>query len=220
MVPTRSGCPGRSGRWQNEHRSDSIRTMDHAATRRRMLDRRRALSPEAVAQASALVVERVRILPGYTEAAVVASYVSRDGEIDPAELLRGKSPEIALPITRAEEPLRFVIPDGPLELGPFGIRQPTTGRVVQPTELEVVLLPLVAVDWSGNRLGHGTGYYDRTFAFRRDRDHPILIGLAHRFQVVESIEPSPWDVPVGLLVTEPGIFGRGIAPSGPPMGED
>ncbi len=220
MVPTRPGRPGRSGRWQNERRSDSIRTMDHAATRRRMLDRRRALSPEAVAQASALVVERVRVLPGYTEAAVVASYMSRDGEIDPAELLRGKSPEVALPITRAEEPLRFVIPDGPLELGPFGIRQPTTGRVVQPTELEVVLLPLVAVDWSGNRLGHGTGYYDRTFAFRRDRDHPILIGLAHRFQVVESIEPSPWDVPVDLVVTETGIFGRGIAPSDSPMGED
>ncbi|SVD12886.1 uncharacterized protein METZ01_LOCUS365740, partial [marine metagenome] len=114
-----------------------------------MLDRRRALSPETVAQASALVVERVRILSGYTDAALVASYMGRDGEIDPAELLRGKSPEVALPVTRAEEPLRFVVPDGPLELGPLGIRQPTTGRVVEPTELEVVLVPLVAVDWSG-----------------------------------------------------------------------
>ena len=220
MVPTRPERSGSAGRWQSERRSDSIRTMDHAAIRRRMLGRRRALTSEAVAQASALVVERVRLLPGYTDAALVASYVSRGGEIDPAELLREKSAEIALPVTRAEEPLRFVIPDGPLELGPFGIRQPTTGRVVQPTELEVVLVPLVAVDWSGNRLGHGAGDYDRTFAFRRDRDHPVLIGLAHRFQVVKSIEPSPWDVPVDLVVTETGIFGRGIAPSTFPMGED
>ena len=91
---------------------------------------------------------------------------------------------------------------------------------MEPTELEVVLVPLVAVDWSGNRLGHGAGYYDRTFAFRRDRDHPVLIGLAHQFQVVESIKPSPWDVPVDLIVTETGIFGRGIAPSTFPMGED
>ena len=194
--------------------------MDHDEIRRRMLDRRRSLTPEAVAQASALVVERVRVLPGYIDAALVASYMSRDGEIDPAELLREKSPKVALPVTRAEEPLRFVIPDGPFEVGPFGIRQPTTGRVVQPTELEVVLVPLVAVDWSGNRLGHGAGYYDRTFAFRRDRDHPVLIGLAYRFQVVESIEPSPWDVPVDLIVTETGIFGRGVAPSTFPMGED
>ena len=194
--------------------------MDHDEIRRRMLDRRRSLTPEAVAQASALVVERVRVLPGYIDAALVASYMSRDGEIDPAELLREKSPKVALPVTRAEDPLRFVIPDGPFELGPFGIRQPTTGRVVQPTELEVVLVPLVAVDWSGNRLGHGAGYYDRTFAFRRDCDHPVLIGLAHRFQVVESIEPSPWDVPVDLIVTETGIFGRGVAPSTFPMGED
>ena len=69
--------------------------MDHAVIRRRMLDRRRALSPEAVVQASALVVERVRSLPGYTDAGLVASYMGRDGEIDPAELLRGKSPEVA-----------------------------------------------------------------------------------------------------------------------------
>ncbi len=220
MVPTRPGRPGSSGRWQSDRRSDSIRAMDHDEIRRRMLDRRRSLTPEAVAQASALVVERVRILSGYIDAALVASYMSRDGEIDPAELLRGKSPKVALPVTRTEEPLRFVIPDGPFELGPFGIRQPTTGRVVQPTEFEVVLVPLVAVDWSGNRLGHGAGYYDRTFAFRRECDYPVLIGLAHRFQVVESIEPSPWDVPVDLIVTETGIFGRGIAPSAFPMGED
>ena len=194
--------------------------MDRAVIRRQMLDRRRALSVEAVAQASALAVERVQTLPDYTAAALVASYMSQDGEIDPAELLQGKSPEVALPITRAEESLRFVVPDGPLEIGPFGIRQPTTGRVVQPTELEVVLVPLVAVDWSGNRLGHGAGYYDRTFAFRRDRDHPVLIGLAHQFQVVESIKPSLWDVPVDLIVTETGIFGRGVAPSTFPMGED
>ncbi len=220
MVPTRPGRPGSSGRWQSDRRSDSIRAMDHDEIRRRMLDRRRSLTPEAVAQASALVVERVRILSGYIDAALVASYMSRDGEIDPAELLREKSPKVALPVTRTEEPLRFVIPDGPFELGPFGIRQPTTGRVVQPTEFEVVLVPLVAVDWSGNRLGYGAGYYDRTFAFRRDCDHPVLIGLAHRFQVVEAIEPSPWDVPVDLIVTETGIFGRGIAPSAFPMGED
>ncbi|MEC8970646.1 MAG: 5-formyltetrahydrofolate cyclo-ligase [Actinomycetota bacterium] len=194
--------------------------MDHAVIRRRMLDRRRALSVEAVNQASALVVERVRSLPAYAGATLVASYMSLDGEIDPAELLQGKSPQVALPVTRAAEPLRFVVPDGPLELGSFGIREPTTGRVVEPTELEVVLVPLVAVDWLGNRLGHGAGYYDRTFAFRRDRNHPVLIGLAHQFQVVESIKPSPWDVPVDLIVTETGIFGRGVAPSTFPMGED
>ena len=135
MLPTRPGCPESSGRWQNERRSDSIRTMDHAGIRRQMLDRRRALSVEAVNQASALVVERVRSLPAYAGAALVASYMSLDGEIDPAELLQGKSPQVALPVTRAEGPLRFVVPDGPLELGPFGIQQPTTGLVVQPTGL-------------------------------------------------------------------------------------
>lgn len=194
--------------------------MDHAAIRRRMLDRRRALSTEAVVQASALVVERVRILPAYSEAGLVAGYMGRDGEIDPSELRHGLNPEVALPVARAEEPLQFVIPDGPLKLGPFGIQQPTTGRVVHPTDLEVVLVPLVAVDWTGNRLGHGGGNYDRTFAFRRDRNHPVLIGLAHQFQVVKLIEPNPWDVQLDLVVTDTGIFGPGIAPSTSQMGED
>ena len=118
--------------------------MDHAAIRRRMLDRRRALSTEAVAHASALVVERVRILPACSEAGLIAGYMGRDGEIDPSELRHGLNPEVALPVVRAEQPLQFVIPDGPLKLGPFGIQQPTTGRVVHPTDLEAVLVPLVA----------------------------------------------------------------------------
>ena len=179
--------------------------MDHAVIRRRMLDRRRALSVEAVAQASALAVERVRSLSGYTDAALVASYMSQDGEIDPAELLQGKSPEVALPITRAEEPLRFVVPDGPLEIGPFGIREPTTGRVVQPTELEVVLVPLVAVDWSGNRLGHGAGYYDRTFgpgAFAGS----ALMGVGFDWQLVDRVPKGPTDRGMDFILTERGVL--------------
>lgn len=166
------------------------------------------------------MVERVQGLVAYSEARLIASYMSRDGEIDPGELMAGEGPRVALPVTRRDEILQFVIPDGPFESGPFGIRQPATGRVVYPTEFEVVLVPLVAVDFMGNRLGHGAGYYDRTFAFRRDLVHPILVGLAHQFQVVEIIQPNPWDIPVDLVVTDTGILGPGIAPSASSMGED
>lgn len=220
MVPTLSRGPGWRRDWRFMSKSDSISGVNHTEIRRQMLERRRALSSETVAHASALVVERVRGLSAYTDASLVASYMGHDGEIDPAALLLDEHSEVALPVTRSNVDLRFVIPNGPLEPGPFGIRQPTTGRTVQPAELDLVLLPLVAVDLFGNRLGHGAGHYDRTFDFRLRHSQPVLVGLAHRFQVLEYIQPSAWDVPVDLIITETGILGPGIAPSAPPMGED
>ena len=137
-----------------------------------MLGDREALSPERVALSSAQVVKRVRNLSAYTASSLVGSYMGTRGEIDPAALLEGPGPDIAFPVVVKNQPLQFVVPDGPLVPGPFGIRQPVTGRFVDPSELEVVLVPLVAVDPSGNRVGRGAGHYDRTFAFRQGSGPP------------------------------------------------
>ena len=185
-----------------------------------MLRDRESLAPERVALSSAQVVERVRNLSVYAASSLVGSYMGTRGEIDPAGLLEGPGPEIALPVVVKNQPLQFVVPDGPLAPGPFGIHQPVTGRPVDPSELGVVLVPLVAVDPSGNRIGYGAGYYDRTFAFRQASGRPILIGLAHQFQVVDRVEPNSWDIPLDLIVTEIGVLRSGIAPSTASMGED
>jgi 5-formyltetrahydrofolate cyclo-ligase len=80
---------------------------------------------------------------------------------------------------------------------------------IPPWGLDLILLPLVAFDRAGNRLGMGGGYYDRTLAFltiRRYWRRPKLIGLAHELQRVEGLKAQPWDVPLDGVVTEKNFY--------------
>ena len=74
--------------------------------------------------------------------------------------------------------------------------------------LDVVLVPLVAFDRRGTRLGHGAGYYDAAFAFRHRsrRTRPVLVGLAHAFQEVDHIDEREWDVPLDVVVTDRAVI--------------
>ena len=55
-------------------------------------------------------------------------------------------------------------------------------------------------------MGHGGGYYDKTFAIERNSKRPLLVGLAHDFQIVEKLEVNSWDVPMDLLITQSRVF--------------
>ncbi len=207
---------------QHDHVDDQL-TAGNAAgnvadVRTEMLARRKALPPDVVERHSATVVQRIRSLPEVRglmgdgdqtmQGRALGAYVGVRGEIDPSALLEDPGLRVGLPVTTSGEPLRFVVPDGPLVEGPFGIRQPGVGTDVDPMSLSVVLVPLVAADRKGNRIGHGAGFYDRTFApLATDRPAgPLLIGVCHDFQVVSEIEARPWDVPLDLLVTEVGLI--------------
>jgi 5-formyltetrahydrofolate cyclo-ligase len=173
-----------------------------------MLARRKALPPDVVARHSDTVVQRLRSLPEMEVPELIGAYLGVRGEVNPAALLDDPDLRVALPVTTPGQPLQFVVPDGPLVQGPFGIRQPDEGLDVDPMSLAVVLVPLVAADRHGNRIGHGAGFYDRTFAgLIADRSYgPLLIGLCHDIQVVESLGSREWDVPLDLLVTEVGVI--------------
>jgi len=69
-------------------------------------------------------------------------------------------------------------------------------------------MPLVAFDLTGNRLGRGGGYYDRTFAFMREkhRNHPYLLGLAYHWQQIDALPREDWDIPLAGIVTEKAIL--------------
>jgi 5-formyltetrahydrofolate cyclo-ligase len=195
--------------------------MEPDIARIEMLERRMAQSPETVRRASEVVVRRLLALPELAGSLRIGAYLGVRGEVDPSALRHVDRLEVALPVTTAGEPLRFVVPAGPLEQGPYGIRQPGEGTEVTPLALDVVVVPAVAVDRRGHRVGHGAGFYDRTFADRRkDTPPPVLIGICHSFQVVEHLDAKPWDVPLDLVVTEAGIIRPGMAHSGARMGED
>ena len=184
-------------------------SIDYA--RGEMLARRRSLAAGVVARSSAVVVERLRGLQEVREARTIGAYLGIRGEVDPSAFCDDKGLDVALPVTTPGEPLRFVVPVGPLLDGPFGTRQPGDGWEVLPDDLDLVLVPVVVADQLGNRIGHGAGFYDRTFAHTREagRSRPLLIGLCHAFQVVPQLEARPWDVPLDLVVTEVGLVRPG-----------
>lgn len=81
-------------------------------------------------------------------------------------------------------------------------------KKIPPENLDLVMVPLIAFDLKGNRLGTGGGYYDRTFAFLREQENkkPRMIGLAYAVQQAEQIPSDPWDVLLDGIVTEQEVI--------------
>jgi 5-formyltetrahydrofolate cyclo-ligase len=143
----------------------------------------------------------------------VAGYRAVRGELDPAPALaiaRARGARVYLPVVRGPR-LWFARhdPGDALRHGRYGIPVPARAARVRAGTLQVVLTPLVAVDGTGNRVGNGGGYYDRSFARRlapRRARRPLLIGVAHDFQRVGALAPRPHDVAVDIVVTPAGVF--------------
>ncbi|MGJ3648868.1 5-formyltetrahydrofolate cyclo-ligase [Sphingomonas sp. GlSt437] len=170
-----------------------------AAMRREMLARREDFAgrapPPFVAPAPLLALLR--------DAKVVAGYVAMAGEADPAPLLttaHAHGCTLALPhVTTRAEPMRFLrwSPGEALIPGPFGLRQPAADQPELTPDL--LLIPLVAFDARGHRLGHGAGYYDRALAAL---PRAARIGIAWSIQQVPQVPVDPWDVPLHAILTE------------------
>lgn len=175
--------------------------------------RRRELSIARHRQWDRRIVRRLADLPAWRAARSVALYLPADGEVDPHALIilahrLGKA--IVLPRLDRKRPFRmdFAVyrPGRALQRNRFGIPEPCGRAVRAPVGIDLVILPLVGFDRRGNRLGMGSGYYDRRLAFTRRRTglRPRLIGLAYDFQSVPTLDAQPWDVPLHGVVTERG----------------
>ncbi|MCB1751227.1 MAG: 5-formyltetrahydrofolate cyclo-ligase [Gammaproteobacteria bacterium] len=150
----------------------------------------------------------------------IAVYQACDGELDPAPLAGigfrfGK--KLYLPVLRhdGKQALWFVEyrPDDVMQKNRFGIGEPmgVKRRCIAPWALDLILVPLVGFDQLGNRMGMGGGYYDRTLAFLKHREHwyrPKLIGMAHECQRLSNMNVRSWDVPLDGVVTEAGLHLR------------
>ena len=186
-----------------------------------MGDRRAALSVEDRRARSAAATARLLALPelGAPAGRTIAGYVAAKGEIDPAGALArlaAGGAAVALPRVSATAPrLRFHrIDGGPLTPGPFGLLEPpATAPEVAAEVLDVVIVPGLAFDTAGRRLGFGGGYYDGAFADRRGPGHAPRIGLAYDFQIVERCPADDADVGVDLVVTEARVLRAGAVPA-------
>jgi 5-formyltetrahydrofolate cyclo-ligase len=179
--------------------------------RKELRKRRRALSAAQQKSSSRQLHRRLVTSALFRFSRRIAFTMAADGEIDPSLLLataqrRGK--ECYLPVLSPIGPPRLRFKrwrkGERLRENFYGIAEPRAGRYCSPRALSLVLLPLVGFDKSGNRLGMGKGYYDRTFAFQRHsvRHCPALLGLAHECQRVDRLQVEAWDLPLEGIVTE------------------
>jgi 5-formyltetrahydrofolate cyclo-ligase len=167
--------------------------------------RRAELAADDFAQKLAAFAPALGIAPG----TIVGGYMALPGEADPALLLdrlAADSAVIALPrVAEKDAPLTFHrhLPGGALQKSPFGIAEPPPDwPVVVP---QILLVPLLAFDARGHRLGYGGGYYDRTIE-ALGRNGPLCtIGIAFAGQEIEAIPDEGHDRPLDRIATETGV---------------
>ena len=184
------------------------------ALRREIRAARRALSASEQRAHSHAVAALLRAHPAFLRARRIGAYLAADGELDPATVIAAAvaaGKHCYLPVLHpfAGPALWFCEwrPGERLAPNRYGIPEPIITRRTLRTarELDLLLVPLVAFDDAGSRLGMGGGYYDRTLAYlplRRHWRRPRVIGLAHALQRVESLPRNAWDIPVDAVVTE------------------
>lgn len=180
------------------------------ALRELMRSRREALPPSVRLAAAETLAQRLRTLPAFTAARRVAGYWAVRGEMPlHALLVPPLGFEYCLPCLQPDRSLRFAAwrAGAPLDTNRFGVPEPTVdaAALLAGDALDLVLLPLLAFDRHGGRLGSGAGYYDRSFAFLRDAARParpLLVGIGYGLQEVERLPIEPWDVALDYVATE------------------
>lgn len=158
-------------------------------------------------------------MPALPKESVVAGYWAIGDEIDVRPLMRhliDRGHLCALPVvTGPDRPLAFRAwtPDAEMEVGPLGTRHPAAGEDIVP---DVLLLPLLAYDDDGYRLGWGGGYYDRTLeALRQTKPGVLAVGAAFAGQRLDRLPRGPYDQPLDWILTEKGLLRISEADPGP-----
>ena len=186
--------------------------------RSRIRKARRALTPEQQAEAAHGLLENLLHLHSFRTARRVACYLANDGEINSSLVIdwllsHGKTCFLPVLSHINGNSLLFAPVGYGTDMGVnrYGIPEPVVPlrELVRPIQLDLVLLPLVAFDTAGHRIGMGGGYYDRSLQCRRNRCHwlkPRLIGIAHELQKVDHIVANKWDVPLEGVVTDRQVY--------------
>jgi len=177
--------------------------------RKSVLRARTALSPAEVTEKSALVIEKVLLMKEYLQAGTIMVYLDFRNEVQTGHLVQhslSAGKRVTVPVTDVANhklipSLLQNYPDD-LQPGTWGILEPKPDclRSVNPAEIDLVFVPGVAFDLSGNRVGYGGGFYDRFLL--QTRPHTFYIALAFELQIKPYVYPDEHDIPVHWIVTE------------------
>ncbi len=203
---TRSGSTYANGSRETSPRNTFLEEKDRL--RRDLLEKRRNLPQSLRQEKSALILEVLLSEKVFSDALSVALYFPVNGEVDTREIFKkcvDLEKKVFFPKTLGSD-LVFLKTENIEELTPgaFSIPEPPAdAESARGDELDLVLVPGVAFDFSGNRIGYGKGFYDR---FLKDIPRQMRFGLAYRFQVLENIPSDETDVKTGRIITEDGAI--------------
>jgi 5-formyltetrahydrofolate cyclo-ligase len=176
---------------------------------------RRRLAADWLARRSADVCARILASDAFAAARRLVGYAPMPGEVDPGSVLdaaHARGVPVYLPRLEGDA-LRFLAPDGPLVPGRHGVLEPASGTPLGGTDpATMFLVPGVAFDLTGTRLGRGGGHYDRALPACPGA---TTVGVAFEFQIIPRLPRDAWDVSVWavatdarLIVTTPQDAGR------------
>jgi 5-formyltetrahydrofolate cyclo-ligase len=169
------------------------------------LARRDALAADLRAQAAEIIAARpfpVPVAPG----AIVSGFMPMKSEINPLPLMRklaAAGAQLALPVVQGRgHPLimRAWNFGEPLKPGQWGIREPMANAA--QVEPDILIVPMVAFDRAGHRVGYGAGYYDMTIHSLRAKREIIAIGIAFAAQEITQVPATERDERLDLVLTE------------------
>jgi 5-formyltetrahydrofolate cyclo-ligase len=187
--------------------------MPKRSLRNEMLVRRRQMSIDECSRLSGQIQETVIRSRQFAAARSLALYAACDNEVATAEICRvarAAGKVVCFPRVEAHGGLVFrqVSDECDLVCGSFGIAEPREEHPEHyPGALDLILIPGVAFDLSGHRIGYGKGYYDRTVHTLEGSGR--LVGLCYDFQLVEAVAGEPHDVLMDMIITERRVVGRG-----------
>jgi 5-formyltetrahydrofolate cyclo-ligase len=189
---------------------------DKRALRRVVLARRGELASGERSELSRRIARRALALPDVRRARTVMAFSSFGSEVDTGPLIEGlREAGIRVVLPRVEGPEVVAVahePGGPMAPASFGAQEPVGSDLVEPREVDLVIVPGVAFDRGGRRVGYGGGFYDRFLG--RTRPGVPAVAVAFALQVVDEVPAGAFDRRVDAIVTEDevircGFDGRG-----------
>lgn len=187
--------------------------MSKKELRKNIINQRLALSAPEVAEKSAAIARGILNLKEYRLAKTIMAYVDFRNEVQTGEFIEkamADGKRVAVPLTdiRGKRLIPSLLVDFPGDLAPglYGIPEPKEDclRPLDPKELDMVIVPGVAFDKKGNRLGYGGGFYDRFLP--RTRTGCLWLSPAYELQIQPGVYPGEHDIPVHVIVTEKNVI--------------
>jgi 5-formyltetrahydrofolate cyclo-ligase len=188
---------------------DSLRRRVKLELRKRMRGLRKTLPASACRERSARIVERLEALDAIARARSVALFwpMEERREVDLRDLdarLRRRGARVAYPAVVDEGAsmiFRFARDGCAMVAGPYGVSEPPdTEPVAAPGDIDAMVVPALAIDPRGHRIGYGAGYYDRTLSAYAPP--AVTVGVAYDFQLLAEIPDTEGDVAVAWVVTD------------------